>query len=112
MIAELFFLLIFGHVLGDYALRGDAFMAQASERNGSRTVPWWAVLSAHSMIHAGIVLVITNSVLCGILEFFAHFVIDWAKDNRLLGDPKRALMVDQALHVLCKAGYVVLLLPS
>lgn len=58
---ELFGLLVFGHMLGDYPLQGD-FLSKAKNRYAPIAgVPWYQALGAHSAIHAGFVGIITGS---------------------------------------------------
>lgn len=102
---NLFFLLIFGHVLADFPLQGD-FLAKYKNlnfiRNAALEGPWWLVMSSHCYIHAAIVGLLTGSYLCGIVEFISHFVIDTMKTKKWI-----SFGLDQALHVLCKVAYTV-----
>jgi hypothetical protein len=74
--ATVFCLLVFGHALADYPLQGD-FLARGKNRNAPIPgVPWWICLSAHAVIHAGLVGLCTGSLALGLAEFFIHSVID------------------------------------
>ena len=101
--------LIVGHALCDYPLQGDS-MAKGKNRHsppfnvppGAKpgTVwPYW--LGAHALIHGGAVALVTGSVLLGICEVAAHFVIDMLKCENIT-----TLHHDQALHVACKLAWV------
>lgn len=94
----LFWMLV-GHALADYPLQGEFLAANKSRRSplNATTVVWPHALTAHSLIHAGAVVLVTGSLLCGVLEFVAHWVIDAAKCEGWT-----TLHSDQALHVVCK----------
>ena len=107
---QLFFALAIGHALADYPLQSD-FMARAKNRHFAhafadlpqRTL-WAYVLTAHALIHAGCVWLITGRAGFALAEFALHWLIDWAKTERKIG-----FQTDQWLHLGCKAGYVALL---
>lgn len=109
----LFFALSIGHAFADFPLQGD-FLSHGKNRNvtppklaDGKTSPkhlWVYLMSAHCLIHAGFVWLITGSPLLGFLEFVAHFIIDVMKcENRT------SFAVDQWLHLLSKAIWVGLL---
>lgn len=93
----LFWLLV-GHALADYPLQGQ-FLSD-SKRPGKTTLPWWIALTWHSLIHAGVVALLTSSIGFGLLEFVAHWLIDYAKCRDQFDDT-----ADQILHVACKVGW-------
>lgn len=100
----LFFFLLFGHALGDYPLQGEFL---ATGKNPKSTIPgfdWWVLLSMHSLIHGGIVGILTGSALLGALETTAHFAIDYGKSMGAFGS-----RIDQALHAACKLVWVALI---
>lgn len=104
----LLFALCCGHALADFPLQGE-FLAKAKNRHNqfSETlVPgvWPHALTAHALIHAGTVWVITGSVWCGLFELVAHWWIDFAKCENWTG-----MHEDQTLHYICKVGYAVAL---
>jgi hypothetical protein len=111
--AAIFFVLLIGHVLGDYPLQGR-FLAMAKNRHadvtslfGGNLPPrglWIHTLTAHSLIHAGIVWFITRSLTLGLVELALHWVIDFAKCEKWTN-----FTVDQLLHVACKVGYAALI---
>jgi hypothetical protein len=103
----LFIALVIGHALGDYPLQGD-FLARAKNHKAPIPgVPWYQALTAHALIQAGIVWVITGSAICALLEFMAHWCIDRMKCEGAID-----FDVDQFLHVLCKAVYVGILVAA
>lgn len=109
----IFFALVIGHALADFALQPE-FIALGKNRNadlskffGGAKPPaglWFHALSAHSLIHAGVVWIVTGSVVLGAIELVLHFVIDFIKC-----EGKTSFSVDQLLHYLCRIAYVVLL---
>lgn len=62
--------------------------------------PW--CLTAHCLIHAAAVWAITGCFILGSVEFFLHWLIDFAKCEN-----KTTFNQDQALHFICKIAYVV-----
>ena len=102
------FALIIGHALADYPLQGK-FLAIRKNRHikpleYGADVPaaiWVYCLSAHSLVHAGAVWLITGSVLYGFIEFVLHWVIDFAKCEKWTNFHQ-----DQGLHLLSKVAYV------
>lgn len=106
---KMLFLLLSGHFLCDYPLQGD-FIGKFKNRNLKREphintgipIPWWHLMTAHSFIHAGSVLLITGRIELAVFELVAHFIIDCLKCEGYTD-----IHIDQMLHVLCKIGYVV-----
>ena len=112
---KLLFLLIFGHCLADTSLQTD-FMAKGKNRHipldltrvpkGQTPVKlWWMWLSHHSVIHGGIVFLITGSFLFAIIETISHWVIDFFKCEN-----KYSPYEDQILHLGMKAIYILLII--
>jgi hypothetical protein len=107
--ATVFCLLVFAHALADYPLQGD-FLARGKNRNAPIPgVPWWICLSAHAVIHAGLVGLCTGSLALGVAEFCLHWIIDLAKCDGAFSAGERAFVEDQLLHIMCKALWVVAL---
>lgn len=101
---QLFALLVVAHALADYPLQGE-FMARAKNRfRPVPGVPWYQAMAAHSLIHGGLVGVLTGSLLLGVLETVLHFVIDDLKCAHRI-----SFNIDQLLHVACKLAWVALL---
>jgi hypothetical protein len=112
---ELFFYLIAGHALADFALQSDD-MAKGKNRNrrldmmlkippGQKPMtvwPYW--LTSHALIHGGAVALITGVWWLGLAEFVIHWAIDFAKCENWTG-----IHTDQALHVACKLLWLGLL---
>ena len=98
--------LIAGHFLCDYPLQGD-FIGKFKNRNISRDfgIPWWHLMTAHAMIHAGMIAIITNRIDLSIIEFLIHFITDCLKCEKWID-----IHVDQFIHILCKIGYWLVLI--
>jgi hypothetical protein len=105
---RLLFLLLAGHFLCDYPLQGD-FIGRFKNRHTPSNmnppiIPWWHLMTAHSFIQAGAVLLITNNIFLAGFELVAHFIIDVLKC-----EGKTDINEDQIFHILCKLGYVIYL---
>ena len=105
---QILFALIIAHVLFDYPLQGD-FLAKYKNRlsEGGETTPtglWIHCLTAHSLMHAGAVWAITGSFIIGLIELVLHWIIDFVKCEGITN-----IHTDQALHILCRIGYVIAL---
>jgi len=117
MIALLFWLLV-GHSLADYPLQGN-LLSRAKRSDSGLPMPSWLALATHSLIHAGVVALLTSSIWLGLAEFALHYLIDYAKCNRWFNhawpgsweaaaDERRAFTIDQALHVVCKLAWAAM----
>lgn len=94
-------LLFAGHAFFDYSGQGP-FLAEAKNH---KTNPrgWIKALMAHTLMHAGMVYVITGSLWFALAELVIHSVTDYAKcDGRISSN------VDQAIHYACKVLWAVL----
>lgn len=107
---ELFFKLLVAHAAADFVLQSEA-MGRGKNRHSdihdqmSKNFPkWYYWLTAHALVHGGLVYLITNSLLLGVIETVTHWCIDFAKCEGLIGFHQ-----DQALHVGLKAGYALAL---
>jgi len=101
---ELFLALMVGHAIADYPLQGDFLARAKNHRAPVAGVPWYQALTAHSLIHAGVVWLITGNIFCAFAEFFMHSFIDWMKCEGEIG-----FNTDQAMHAFCKATYAAFL---
>ena len=107
---DAFLWLLVGHFVADYPLQGS-FIGQFKNRHAVRAyagqgispVPWWHLMIAHAAIHAGAVALVTGSWWLGGAEFVTHLVIDAVKCEGWT-----SINTDQALHVACKAAWVLL----
>ncbi len=110
--ASVLFAFLISHAIADFALQGK-FIAICKERGGNYTeffgdsppkLLWVHILTAHSLIHAGGVWLVSGSVVLGFAEFVLHWAIDYAKSGGLT-----TFHVDQFLHYGCKLGFVFIL---
>jgi hypothetical protein len=95
----LFYLLV-GHALADFVFQAGPMATEKSRHSRTELqlqVPWYYWLSAHSLIHGGLVAFITGSLALGIAETIVHWLIDYAKCEHWT-----SIHTDQLLHVLCK----------
>lgn len=111
------FLLIFGHALADFVLQPEA-MGYGKNRNDkihdkehSLFPVWWYWLTAHSMVHGGIVYLIAGlllgssyALLLALVESVLHWLTDFAKCEGWITTHQ-----DQAIHIGCKIVYAVLI---
>lgn len=103
------FALIIGHAIADYPLQGK-FLAVRKNRHikaidysgDSPPTLWIYCLSAHSLVHSGMVWVITGSAAFAFAEFVLHWIIDFAKCEKWTN-----FHTDQGLHILSKVAYVL-----
>lgn len=100
---HLAFWLLVGHAVGDYWAQSDAIAtAKNRHRNKNPFLPWYYALSAHALMHGAAVAFITGNIGLGIAETALHWTIDFAKCEGWYG-----IHVDQALHIACKATWVL-----
>ncbi len=109
---QLFFAFAIGHALADFPLQG-AFLSKHKNRHveppdtAFGPLPsslWIYALSAHALVHAGSVWIITGSFALGITEFLVHWLIDFAKSEKWT-----TFHTDQFLHIFSKVAYVALI---
>lgn len=94
---NLLFMLVVCHNLADYPLQGP-FLSEAKNRHTALGKLFWPyALSAHALIHAGFVFLLTGSLVLGLLEAVAHAGIDWLKCEDDIG-----MFIDQLAHYGCK----------
>lgn len=109
----LFFALSIGHVFGDYPLQGE-FLSVGKNRHldasaffGGRKAPkglWFHALTAHCLIHSGIVWMISGSSFLALFEFVLHWVTDFQRC-----EGKISYATDQCIHFGCKLFYAILI---
>lgn len=97
------FYLLAGHALCDYPLQGDFLAKGKNHRNPIPGVPWYQCLIAHSIIHGGMVTLVTGNLLLGVIETSIHALIDFLKCSNKFG-----FNTDQFLHVVCKVAWYYL----
>lgn len=102
-----FFFLLCGHFLFDFPWQGDTVAREKNPNSATelqKHVPWPYWMASHAFSHAFAAALITHSGLIACLELTSHFVIDYLKCQKRFN-----IHVDQALHILCKVLYVVIL---
>lgn len=108
------FAFIIGHAVADYPLQGEFLALGKNHRLPPGTLHynkgdsvrglWLHCLTAHALIHAGVVWAISGFFVLGLIEFVLHWILDFLKSARLTN-----LHFDQLLHLACKGGYVALI---
>jgi len=88
-----FIMLMFGHYLFDFALQNQ-FIAEKKGKD-------WYVLFAHSFLHAGWVLIITDNPFWFLLELISHCILDLMKCKGKIDMGK-----DQLGHISLKLVYL------
>lgn len=109
----LFFALAIGHAFADFPLQGD-FLSKGKNRHveppqladgkGSPKDLWIYLMTAHCLIHAGFVWVITGSVVFALAEMVAHWIIDALKC-----EGRTSFALDQWLHLATKLVFVLII---
>lgn len=104
------FLLMAGHALVDFALQSEA-MARGKSRRYRAPPPdaehfprWFYWLTSHSLIHGGLVALITGCWWLGAAETVLHWFVDYAKCEDWIG-----FHTDQGFHVASKVLWWVLI---
>ena len=92
------------HALADFPLQGDYIAKQKARRQADSLSVWIVALSAHCVIQAGGVWLISGSLAYFAAELVTHALIDVCK-----GEGKFGLIADQSLHLGCKLIYALLL---
>lgn len=78
------------------------FWPRAKNRHLNTGDGWAKDMTAHCLIHAGAVLLITNSVFFAMLEFVIHWVTDFAKCEGAIDSNE-----DQAIHYTSKVVWAL-----
>lgn len=107
----LLFALLIGHALADFPLQTEAMAWGKNRHNTPANIPagqkpvavWFHYLTAHALIHAGFVWLITGNVFFGVAELLLHWIIDFVKCENITNPHQ-----DQGLHVACKVLYCLL----
>jgi len=103
----MFFQMLVGHALMDFPMQAGPIATEKSRHSKTdlqKQVPWYYWLSAHALLHGGAILYITGLLGYALLETVVHWIIDFAKCEGWTN-----IHIDQALHVACKALWVVMI---
>ena len=97
--------LVGAHCFFDYAGQGD-FMSKAKNRMAPIPgMPWQTILASHAAIHGAAVAIITGIWWLFFAEAVIHFITDDAKCRG-----KISFNQDQVIHLLCKAGWLTVVM--
>lgn len=98
-----FFRMVLAHYVCDFGLTTDwlALTKVPGKPN------WFHALTAHCAIQAAGVYWATGSITWAIVEFSAHWAIDYAKGREWFGT-RFGFSIDQALHIGCKLAWAVI----
>ncbi len=108
----IFLALAIGHAVMDFPLQGK-FLSDAKDRHADISSflgsdppqgVWIHALTAHSLIHAGAVWIVTGSSALAVIELVLHWLIDYAKCEGWTG-----FHTDQILHYVCKLIYAMMI---
>lgn len=99
LLFETFFLLMFGHFLADFPLQGD-YLSRTKDPLKNEFGIWFISMFAHSMIHAGVVFILTGSIVLAGFMLATHFFIDYAKCAGWFGKGTPAYTRDQIFHIV------------
>lgn len=97
MVVETIFLLAIAHAVTDFALQGQGFAGKVPE-----SPVWPLVLTAHALVNAGGVLVVTGSTWLAVAELIVHWVTDFLRTRRRISP-----YVDQAIHGSSKLAWAL-----
>lgn len=100
----LFCAFVVAHALADFPLQGAYLARQKVRSQAGMPEEWVVALTAHSVIHAGGVWLVSGSLGFAAAELVLHCLIDIGK-----GENKFGLITDQLFHLGCKLAYVIVL---
>ncbi|QEL15986.1 DUF3307 domain-containing protein [Limnoglobus roseus] len=116
MLFFLFFFLLAGHALMDFALQGDAIAVCKCRKANSplqKSVPWYYWMFAHAILHGatvGVVIYMAGGftpltiTAYATVETVVHGIADVLKCEGYT-----SIHVDQAFHVVCKLAWALML---
>ena len=93
------------HVKADFWAVGPEVCLGGHWHKPANSWGWKKALFAHSSIHAGMVLLVTGSLVLAFSELVIHAITDWLKCDERIGSN-----TDQAIHYACKILWVLILL--
>lgn len=103
----LFFAFAIAHAIADFPLQGEFLAIQKTRRTANDRSIWVVALTAHCLIQAGGVWLVSGSLAFAATELVLHGLIDLGK-----GEQRFGIVTDQALHLLCKVVYALILTHS
>lgn len=104
---DLVIMLVFSHYLCDFALQSSTMAKMKSKvddigqkefnngmwRGQKYQLTWYYWLTAHAIIHGGVVYLLTGYVVLFWITMLTHFMIDYLKTNKLTN-----IHQDQGMH--------------
>ena len=102
----IFFQLLIGHALADFVLQPDAMgygknrNSDAQKTKGELFPHWYYWMTAHALVHGGVVYIVSGSAVLGLIETGLHWAIDFGKCEGWYN-----IHIDQGLHIACKLVY-------
>jgi len=98
--------MVVGHALADFVLQSSAMAMGKNRRHLGKPgePPWYYWLTAHALVHGGVIGLITGSVPLSLAETAAHWLIDFGKCEDFYG-----FNTDQLFHLLCKLAWISIL---
>lgn len=111
--AELLFVLLAGHAVGDFALQTEWVATNKNrwirlgfpkEEQKKMLVIWPHLLTAHCLHHGLIVYLITSNFHLSLVEIALHWITDFGKNEKWFD-----FHVDQMIHMGTKVLYTVLI---
>lgn len=100
-LVETALLLLAAHALCDFPLQGEYLAKGKDGTNPANAEVWPLCMSAHALIHAGAVQLVTGRIELAMAELVMHWTIDCVKCEKRIG-----FVTDQVLHIACKLAYV------
>ena len=99
-IVHTFILLIIAHVFGDYVFQSEFMALGKNPLKPLPNTPYGWPLTAHSIVHASLVLMILGDLRASFLELISHWIIDYSKcTGKFNGYTVSAFTIDQSLHI-------------
>ena len=99
---QMLFLMVAGHAYADFALQ-SGWHSSVKRPGNPHGYPWPVALACHSLIHGGIVALVTGMWWLGALESIVHGATDYIKGRGWIG-----AVTDQLIHLACKVLWCVL----
>lgn len=93
------FMLIGAHFFGDFVFQSEFMALGKNPRKPLPNTPFWWPLTAHSWVHAMLVLLVLGSLSAALVELVAHWLTDFAKCMGWFGSGKKAFTIDQLCHL-------------
>jgi hypothetical protein len=108
-VVEPLFLFLVAHAIADFGLQSSNMAKFKNKHNVPTNIPkgqklvsvWQYYLSAHALIHGGIIYFVSGNFILGLIETLSHWIIDYIKCENITNPH-----IDQILHIICKVLYL------